>query len=82
MIVALLGNGMTTGTPPTSLITSVTLSGPNDITVGTVSSLTAGGGVGFRITLGGSTATGARTVFLKNAQGDITTFTGGLEILP
>lgn len=80
MIVALLGNGMTTGT--TSLISSVTLSGPNDITIGTPAALTGGGGIGFRITLGGSAATGARTVFLKNAQGDITAYTGGLEILP
>jgi hypothetical protein len=83
MIVALLGNGMTTSaTPPVLLITSVTISGPSDITVGTPSALSAGGGIGFRITLGGSTATGARTVFLKNAQGDITAYTGGLEILP
>ena len=83
MIVALTGTGLTTaGSSPTSLVTSVTFSGPNDITVGTVSALSAGGGVGFRITLGGSTATGARTIFLKNAQGDITAFSGGVEILP
>lgn len=83
MIVAITGTGLaTTGASPASLVTSVTISGPNDVTVGTNNVLSGGGGIGFRITLGASTATGARTVFLKNAQGDITAFSGGLEILP
>ncbi len=83
MIVAITGTGLaTTATPPTSLVTSITVSGPNDVTVGQSNVLSGGGGIGFRITLGASTATGARTIFLKNAQGDITAFSGGLEILP
>ncbi len=82
MIVALTGDGMTTGTSPTVLITAVAISGPSDITVGAPTSLTGGGGIGFRIALASSTATGARTVFLKDAQNDITAYTGGLEILP
>lgn len=83
MVIALTGDGITTsGASPTLQVTSVTLSGPSDITVGTPSALQSGGGLGFRITLGGSTATGARTIYLKNAQGDITAYSGGLEILP
>jgi hypothetical protein len=32
--------------------------------------------------IGGSSALGARSVYLKAANNDITAFTGGLEVLP
>jgi len=88
IIVAITGTGLASGSgsSATALITSATLSGPNDITIGPISVLSDTNsnavGVGFRITPGSSTAIGARTVFLKNAQGDTTAYSGGLEILP
>jgi hypothetical protein len=89
LLLALTGTGLASGsgTSATPIVTSVSLSGPNDITVSpTVHALTDnsnnGVGVGVTITLAASTATGARTVYLQNAQGDITAFAGGLEILP
>jgi hypothetical protein len=64
---------------------TVTITGPGDITVGALSSITATDGtpgVQFPITLTGLTALGARTIVMKDAKGDITTFTGGLEVIP
>jgi hypothetical protein len=64
---------------------TVTITGPSDITVGPLSSITATDGtpgVQFPITLTGLTALGARTIVMKDAKGDITTFSGGLEVLP
>jgi hypothetical protein len=64
---------------------TVTITGPGDITVGALSSITATDGtpgVQFPITLIGTTALGARTIVMKDTKGDITTFTGGLEVTP
>jgi hypothetical protein len=63
----------------------VTITGPGDITVGTLTAVTAQDGtpgVQFPITLTGSTALGARTVVMEDSSDDITTFTGGLEVVP
>lgn len=64
---------------------TVTITGPSDITVGPLSSITATNGtpgVQFPITLTATTALGARTVVMQDANSDITTFTGGLEVIP
>jgi hypothetical protein len=71
--------------PGLSTTMSVTLTGPADITVGALSAITATDGtpgVQFPITLTGTTALGARTVIMQDANNDITTFTGGLEVIP
>jgi len=64
---------------------SVTISGPQDIGVSNLRSVQAKDGtpgVAFEAVLGSSTALGARTVYLKAANNDITAFTGGLEVYP
>ena len=64
---------------------SVTISGPQDIGVSNLRSVQAKDGtpgVAFDAVIGSSTAVGARTVFLKAGNKDITAFAGGLEILP
>ncbi len=64
---------------------TITISGPSDITVSNQQSITSTGnvpGVAFTATVNSGAALGARTVILKNAQNDITTFTGGLEVIP
>jgi hypothetical protein len=64
---------------------TVSISGPGDITVANIRSITSTSGtpgVAFDATLTSSAALGARTVFLKSSNGDITTFTGGLEVIP
>ena len=61
----------------------VAISGPNDIGVSNLKSITSTKGtpgVEFVITVPGSAAIGARTVFLTNGSGALTTFTGGLEV--
>jgi len=71
--------------PGLSNTMTVTITGPSDITVGPLSSITATDGtpgVQFPITLTSTTALGARTVVMQDANGDITTFTGGLEVIP
>jgi hypothetical protein len=63
----------------------VSLSGPNDITLGTVTGVTATDGtpgISFPITVGATAGLGARTLILQNSNNDITTFTGALEVLP
>jgi hypothetical protein len=63
----------------------VSITGPNDITVGTLTAVTAQDGtpgVQFPITLTGSSALGARTVVMQDAKNDVTTFAGGLEVVP
>jgi hypothetical protein len=63
----------------------ISISGPNDITMGTVTSVTATDGtpgVAFPITVGSSAALGARTLVMQDTNNNITTFTGGLEVLP
>jgi len=64
---------------------SVTISGPQDIGVSNLRSVQAKDGtpgLAFDAVIGSSTAVGARTVYLKASNNDITAFTGGLEVLP
>jgi hypothetical protein len=64
---------------------TVSISGPGDIAVSnilTVTSTDGTPGVAFDAAVSASAGLGARTVFLKSANGDITTFTGGLEVVP
>jgi hypothetical protein len=63
---------------------TVTVSGPGDIAVSNIrpiSSTSGTPGVAFDAAVSGSAALGARTVFLKTTNSDITTFTGGLEVI-
>lgn len=63
----------------------VRISGPNDITIASITSIQASDntpGVAFMATAAGNAALGARTVYLQNNSGDVTSFTGGLEVLP
>lgn len=63
----------------------VTIRGPNDITVSSVASITATDntpGISFLATVSPTAALGARTVVLQASNGDLTTFTGGLEVVP
>ncbi len=65
----------------------ISFSGPNDITMGTVQNIVADDpahtpGVSFPITVGSNAALGARTLIMQSTNNDITTFTGGLEVLP
>jgi hypothetical protein len=63
----------------------ISVSGPNDVTVANARNIQARDGtpgVLFDIVIGPSAALGARTVILRNSGHDITTFTGGLEVLP
>jgi len=71
--------------PGLSSTMTATISGPADITIGSLSSITANDGtpgIQFPITLTSTTALGARTIILKDSNGDITTFTGGMEVTP
>ena len=64
---------------------SVMISGPNDIGVNNirgVQSKDGTPGIAFDAVFGSSTAVGARSIYLKAANNDITAFTGGLEVLP
>jgi len=61
----------------------VSISGPVDIGISQLQSIqsTSGvPGVAFRAAVPSSAAIGARTVILQAPNGDITTFTGGLEV--
>jgi hypothetical protein len=63
----------------------VRIAGPNDIAIANISSIQATDntpGIAFMATANGNAALGARTVFLQNASGDVTSFTGGLEVIP
>lgn len=71
--------------PGLSGAVTISLSGPADITISNEQSITATDktpGVSFDVAVSPTAALGARTVLLKNAQNDITTFTGGLEVTP
>jgi len=62
---------------------SVTLSGPNDIGMSNTHSVQAKDGtpgIAFDVVIGSTSAMGARTVYLKAANNDVTAFTGGLEV--
>ncbi len=61
---------------------TITISGPNDITVSnpaTIMSTNGTPGIKFNISIPATAAVGARTVFLQSGN-DITAFTGGLEV--
>jgi hypothetical protein len=77
--VALLGTGLTGNI-------QVGISGPTDITVSNIQATAGQSGlpdsVTFTAVVDGSAALGARTVVLQDANNDITTFTGGLEVIP
>lgn len=64
---------------------AVTISGPSDITVSNVRDVTSidgTSGVAFDAMVDASAALGARTVRLRSQHDDVTTFTGGLEVVP
>ena len=71
----------------TGLNTSMkaSFSGPADITIGTLQQIkfTNGKtGLSFTATVSPAAALGARTLILQDAKNDITTFAGGLEVVP
>ena len=82
------GQGTATVTmygPGLSTSMTVSISGPADIDVGSLVSITATDGtpgIRFPISLTGATALGARTVTLQDTNNDVTTFSGGLEVIP
>jgi hypothetical protein len=71
--------------PGLSAALDIKISGPADITVSDVRSITATDntpGVSFTATVAGNAALGARTVYLQKTDNDITAFTGGMEVVP
>ena len=63
----------------------VTIRGPADIDIAELTSITSTtgtAGLSFIAVANSNAALGARTVILQNAKGDVTTFTGGLEVVP
>lgn len=82
--IALIGDGLSKNNVVS--ISSITISGPSDITVdsSSIKGFTTDNGkqgLSFRATIGSNAVLGARTVLLKNPQSDITSFTGGLEVV-
>lgn len=64
---------------------TVSISGPKDITISnqqSIMSTTNVPGVQFTATVASNAALGARTVVLQDTKNDVTTFTGGLEVVP
>jgi hypothetical protein len=85
------GDVIQRGTAPTVLIfgqgiskdMQISISGPNDITISNPVSIKATDGtpgVSFTATVRSNAAVSARTVIMQDSKGDITTFTGGLEV--
>lgn len=63
----------------------VSLDGPKDVTFGPLNpttSTTGTSGLRISITVSPTAALGPRTLILRAPNGDITTFTGGLEVAP
>jgi hypothetical protein len=63
----------------------VIIRGPADTSISditTIKSTSGTSGLSFIAVASPTAALGARTVFLQNSQGDVTTFTGGLEVAP
>ncbi len=63
----------------------VTITGPGDISVSnplTIKATDGTPGVSFTATASPTAALGCRTVILQTTNGDITTFTGGLGVVP
>lgn len=78
MRIVLFGPGLTADM-------QVTIRGPADIKIADVTGIKATDntpGISFTAAVAADAALGSRTVVLQNAQGDITTFTGGLEVVP
>ena len=64
---------------------TVSLTGPADIAVSNIQAImstTNVPGISFTAAVSSSAALGARTVILQAANNDITTFAGGLEVVP
>ncbi|MGH9513167.1 MAG: hypothetical protein ACRD2U_13630 [Terriglobales bacterium] len=78
-VVTLFGPGITSDM-------QVSFSGPSgDITTSNIQGVTATDGtpgLQFNIAVASTAALGARTLILQNSNNDITTFTGGIEIIP
>ena len=63
----------------------VSISGPQDIGISNIRSIQAkdgSAGVAFDAVVGATSTSGARTVYLKANNNDITAFAGGLEVQP
>jgi hypothetical protein len=78
MRVVLFGPGLTSDM-------RVSVFGPNDLQISNVQGITATDttpGISFTATMAPNAALGARTVVLQSSNGNITTFTGGLEVVP
>jgi hypothetical protein len=63
---------------------TVTVGGVKDITITNIAGITATDntpGLAFTATAATNAALGARTVYLQTTSGDVTTFTGGLEVV-
>jgi len=63
----------------------VTVAGRSDITISNPQAITATDntpGIAFLALVSPTAQLGARTIFLKNENGDETTFAGGLEVIP
>jgi hypothetical protein len=64
---------------------TVSINGPNDITISNVRSITSTDntpGIAFDVVVQSNAALGARSVVLRSTNNDVTTFSGGLEVLP
>lgn len=64
---------------------TVTIAGPLDINVSNIESVKATDntpGIAFQAAVAGNAALGARTVYLRSSNGDLTAFAGGLEVIP
>ncbi len=64
---------------------TVTISGPNDITISNVFGIQATDntpGLQFSVAVSPTAALGARTIYVRAANGDVSGFTGGLEVTP
>jgi hypothetical protein len=59
----------------------------NDIVVSDIAAVTcqggaASGGIAFAVSVSPNATPGARSVYLRSSNGDVTTLTGGLEVMP
>jgi len=63
----------------------VTVGGPNDITVSSVSAIKATdgtAGLSFNVMVSSGAALGARSIYVTSTNGDVTAFAGGLQVTP
>lgn len=71
--------------PGLSGTAQVQLSGPQDDAISNVTSISSTDntpGIEFELDVNGNAALGARTVILTDSRNNVTTFTGGLEVIP